>query len=247
DAFQATFLILAHKAKSVRKSTSVGSWLHGVAYRTARKLQARLASRHKHERRAARPEACCPEDLTWREVQRVVHEELNNVSERYRAPLTLCYLQGRTIDEAAAHLGLAKSTLKLRLERGRALLRARLVRRGLGPAAVLLAASWPASAAVPPELLDSRLNAALTITAGHATTGVISANVVALTEGVLNTMWTTKLKALPAAVAMLAGIGLSLGGLAYTLAAPAPHEGDEPPPPAAAKDEPKPPPAGGAP
>src|ERR671934_285429 len=88
-------------------------------------------------------------------VRHLVHEELTALSERYRAPLVACYLQGKTQDEAAAELGLAKSTLKERLERGRSLLRARLVRRGLGPAALLLAAAWPsspASASLPASL-----------------------------------------------------------------------------------------------
>ena len=87
-----------------------------------------------------------PDDLTWREVRQVVHEELDGLSDRYRGPLVLCYLEGRTLDQAAGQLGLAKGTLKVRLERARAVLRARLVRRGLGSAAVLLASAWPAAA-----------------------------------------------------------------------------------------------------
>lgn len=61
--------------------------------------------------------------------------------ERYRVALALCYLESKTQDQAAAQLGLAKSTLKVRLERGKELLRARLVRRGLGPVALLVAAT----------------------------------------------------------------------------------------------------------
>ena len=73
-----------------------------------------------------------PEDLTWREMQEILHEELNGLAERYRVPLVACYLEGKTQDQAAAQLRLAKGTLKERLEaRGPSLLRARLVRRGL--------------------------------------------------------------------------------------------------------------------
>jgi RNA polymerase sigma factor (sigma-70 family) len=153
DAFQATFLVLAHRAGSIRKAASLAGWLHGVASRTARKARAESARRAERERHAAVGPESQPDDLTWREVRRVVHEELNHLSERYRGPLVLCYLEGCTLDQAAARLGVAKNTLRARLERARTVLRARLVRRGLGPAAVLLASAWPAAGDVPPGLL----------------------------------------------------------------------------------------------
>src|SRR5439155_7580866 len=104
------------------------------AYRTALRARADSARRQRHEAQAPqRSTSTDPDELTWREVRQAVHEELDRLPERYRAPLVLCYLQGKTQDEAAAQLGLAKGTLKGHLERGRALLRARLVRRGLGP------------------------------------------------------------------------------------------------------------------
>jgi RNA polymerase sigma factor (sigma-70 family) len=220
DAFQATFLVLAHKAGSIRLTSALGCWLHGVAYRTARRAQAAFARRQKHERRASQREAYPPEDWTWREVQRVLHEELSGVSERYRAPLTLCYLQGRTLEEAAARLGLARGTLKARLERGRGLLRARLMRRGLGPAAALLTSAWPASAraGLPPEFLRCTAEAALRVAAGQAAAGLISPQAAALTEGVRNAMLISRLKATTASLAVLALVGLTLGGLASTAA-----------------------------
>jgi RNA polymerase sigma factor (sigma-70 family) len=228
DAFQATFLVFAHKAGSIHQSSSLGSWLHGVAYRTARKAQAEFAKRQKHERRASRREGSLPDDLSWGEVQRVVHEELSGLSERYRAALVLCYLQGKTLDEAAVQLGLTKGTLKVRLERGRGLLRVRLVRRGLGPAAVLLASAWPASATagLPTVVLSSTVEGALRVAAGQAPAGLISPKAAALAEGVLNAMLITKLKTVTAALTMLALVGLSLGGLAYTPAAQQPDAGD---------------------
>src|SRR5262249_53961785 len=137
DVFQATFLTLTRKAASIRNMAAVGTWLHGVACRTALKARAQSATRRKNEARVPARQASEPDELTWREVRQVLHEELAALSERYRAPLVACYLEGQTQGEAAAQLGLAKSTLKERLESGRSLLRARLVRRGLGPAAVL--------------------------------------------------------------------------------------------------------------
>jgi cytochrome c peroxidase len=218
DAFQATFLILARKAASIRKAESVGSWLHGVAYRTALKARSHSAARQKTEARAPTRAPAEPDDLTWREARQILHEELTGLAERYRAPLVACYLEGKTQDEAAAQLRLARSTLKERLERGRGLLRARLVRRGLGPAALLLATAWPAAAAsahLPAALASSTIEAASLCAAGQAAApSVISAEVAALTEGVLNSMVLTKTRstaALLLAACSLVGLGLAWG------------------------------------
>src|SRR5262245_62140830 len=163
DAFQATFLVLAQKAGSIRKEVSLGSWLHGVAYRTALKARARSAARQKHEGRAPVRQVSHADDLSWREVRQVLHEELGGIPERYREPLVMCYLKGATQQRAAARLGLAERTLQDRLQRGRELLRLRLVRRGLGPAAILAVAAWPAAAAVSTPLVDSTVKAAISV------------------------------------------------------------------------------------
>src|SRR5262249_6864612 len=115
----------------IQNTVSLACWLHGVAYRAARKAQTEFARRQKHEARVPqRVAALAADDLTWREVRQVLHGELNDLPDHLRAPLVLCYLHGRTQDQAAAERGLRKGTLKGRLERGRELLRARLVRRG---------------------------------------------------------------------------------------------------------------------
>jgi cytochrome c peroxidase len=218
DAFQATFLILSRKAASIRKTESVGSWLHGVAYRTALKARARSATRQKNESRAPARAVTKPDDLTWREMQEILHEELAGLVARYRVPLVACYLEGKTQDEAAAQLGMAKSTLKERLERGRSQLRARLVRRGLGPAAVLLASAWPAatqSATLPTALANSTLRAAGLCAAGQmAAPPVLSAQVAALTEGVLKVMLLAQVKNAVLLTAVISAAAIGLGGLA---------------------------------
>jgi RNA polymerase sigma factor (sigma-70 family) len=207
DAFQATFLLLACKAASIRKAASLASWLHGVAYRTALRARADSARRRRHETHVPeRTTTTDPDELAWREVRQAVHEELVRLPERYRAALVLCYLEGKTQDEAAAQLGLAKGTLKGHLERGRARLRARLVRRGLGPGAALALAAWPAAtraASLPPPLLAATVQA--------VAAGGVTASVASLTQGVLNTMFRTKLKVI---AALLVGFGLLGGGAA---------------------------------
>jgi RNA polymerase sigma factor (sigma-70 family) len=140
DVFQATFLVLARSAASVRDPRALASWLHGVAFRLAQKLR-----RQAHRRPARTGEnledvpARPMDELTWRELRQVLHEELTCLPERNRLPLMLCHLEGLTQDEAARRLGWTAGQLRGRLLRGRELLRDRLVRRGLDPAAPLLA------------------------------------------------------------------------------------------------------------
>src|SRR5262249_24899202 len=95
DAFQATFLILARKAASIRKGASLGSWLHSVAYRTALEARAQEATRKKSEAHAPARHMSEPDDLTWREVRGVLHEELNKLPERYRVALVMYYLESK--------------------------------------------------------------------------------------------------------------------------------------------------------
>jgi RNA polymerase sigma factor (sigma-70 family) len=142
DACQATFLVLARRAASIRKKTSLSTWLHGVAYRVVANMK------RDHARRKAREcgvDAPAPKDpaaeVSWREVQAILDEELQGLPERYRAPLILCYLECLTRDEAAQRLGLSSTTLHGRLERARDLLRKCLTRRGLTLAAVMSAAA----------------------------------------------------------------------------------------------------------
>src|SRR5262245_44327760 len=123
DAFQAAFLVLARKAASIRHKDALGSWLHGVAYHVATNLRRGLARRRAHEVPLGEAiQADKAGEATWREVRTVFDEELARLPERFRAPLVLCYLEGRTRDEAAQELGWGLATLRGRLERGRELL-----------------------------------------------------------------------------------------------------------------------------
>jgi RNA polymerase sigma factor (sigma-70 family) len=161
DAFQATFLVLACKAKSIRKVESVASWLYGVASRLSNKMRFRALRRRNREQKAATAGVTASaDDLSWRETCLVLHEELNRLPDKYRAPLLLCYWEGQTQDEAARHLGWPRGTLKRRLEAGRERLHSRLARRGIMLSAVLLALSMSqrqAWASVGPKILKSTL------------------------------------------------------------------------------------------
>jgi RNA polymerase sigma factor (sigma-70 family) len=172
DAFQATFLVLARRAASVRRRESVGSWLYGVARRVARNAQRADARRRRHERRAAegRPRRDTP-DHGWAELLAALDEELARLPERARAPLLLCYLEGYTQDEAAHYLGWSVGTLRRRLTWGRDLLRLRLTRRGATLSAGLFAAALApraATAAVPAGLAGETARAAAAFAAGRA-------------------------------------------------------------------------------
>jgi RNA polymerase sigma factor (sigma-70 family) len=132
DAFQATFLVLARKSGSIRKSESVGSWLHGVAIRVAQKVRREVMrrSRREHSLQPAEAAVDSRDALTWGELRSVLDEELGRLASSFSAPLILCYLEGQTQDETARRLGWSKSTLRRRLERGRGLLQTSCHQRG---------------------------------------------------------------------------------------------------------------------
>jgi RNA polymerase sigma factor (sigma-70 family) len=217
DAFQATFLVFARKAGSVGRGEAVGCWLYKVAYRVALRLR---STRIKHSAGEIIEEPLAPEqpdDATWRDLRPVLDEEISRLPEKYRAPFVLCYLQGRTNEEAAVELGCPKGTVLSRLARGREWLRDRLTRRGLAPAAVALAlnlSSQHASAAVPALLAQSTAGAAIPFAAGTAAE-VLPAHVAALAEGVIRIMIATKLKIAAAALVALSVLGSGIGWAAF--------------------------------
>jgi RNA polymerase sigma factor (sigma-70 family) len=203
DAFQATFVVLLREARSVRKREALGGWLYGVAHRTA--LQARRGAARRADVEARKPTRSSEQapDLSWQEACVILHEELDRLPDTYRLPLLLCYLEGRSRDEAAQQLGVTADVLRGRLDRGRVRLRGRLTKRGVALSAGLLGAvANSVTAGVPPEHL-------LRATLIAATTGRTSAAVAALVHGA-SPMTLGKFKL--AAVAVLA-VGLISGGL----------------------------------
>jgi RNA polymerase sigma factor (sigma-70 family) len=241
DVFQATFLVLARKAGSVRKLGSAGSWLHGVAYRLALKARTAAAARHRLERRApARTPEESPDDLTWRELREILHEELERLPDKYRSPLVLCYLEGLTQDQAAEHLGLAKGTLRGRLERARLLLRGRLSRRGLAPAVLLLAdTSRPTVAALPSSLVSTMARSGVAFAAGQE--AGVSVQVAQITEGVLRAMCIKRITiaaVVVVAIVIAGGTQLVVRTAARTATAQEQKQGDDTSPPVSDKGRP---------
>lgn len=166
DAFQATFLVLAEKAGRVAKRESLGPWLHGVAHRIAVRCRSKAARWKGVEWGDIDSSATVREDvdeMNLAEQRRILHEEIDRLSERLRRPILLCYLEGRSNDEAARLVGCPPSTLKERLTRAREILRGRLTRRGLALTALVLLLLMPPTASashVPPRLLDATVAAA---------------------------------------------------------------------------------------
>ena len=198
DAFQATFLVLARRAASVMPREKLGNWLYGVAFQTAMKARATRAKRRVRERPAwemTEPEAVRDEHAD--ELLSRLDREVARLPEKYRMPIILCELEGKTHRQAAEQLGWPVGTVSGRLSRARALLASRLSRPGtpltVGALGVLLAHD-AARAGVPPELVRSTAQAASLSMAGKAVTaGVVSAEVAALTGEVLKTMLLNKL------------------------------------------------------
>jgi RNA polymerase sigma factor (sigma-70 family) len=214
DAFQATFLVFARKAGSIGKRAAVGSWLYKVAYRVALRVRAKEARGGAREEPADDlPARETADEVLWRDLRPVLDEEIERLPEKYRAPFVLCYLQGHTNEEAAEQLGCPKGTILSRLARGRQRLRSRLARRGLAlsAAGVATALSQNAAASVPAALMSSTVQAAIPFAAGKAAAGLVSAPVAALTEGVLQAMFLTKLKVGTAALLALAVLGTGAG------------------------------------
>jgi RNA polymerase sigma factor (sigma-70 family) len=215
DACQATFLVLAKKASSLRKKQSLGSWLHGIASRIAANMKRANARRLRREQGAARPASASNEPgANWQDILAMLDKELQRLPECYRGPLILCYLEGKDRNEAAERLGLSVGTLHGRLERGRNLLRQGLVRRGLTLSTGLLAVvlgEGPAQAALSPSAVIVTTRAALAYACGGSSAaGLAPPMVLSLATEALKTMALTKL-----ATAAFAA-GLIACGIAFT-------------------------------
>ncbi len=159
DAFQATFLVLVRKAPSLGRPDLLGNWLYGVAYRVASKIRtANVRQRTREAPVVDLPAPLADDDAGWRELRPILDDELRRLPERYRRPVVLFYLEGKSAEEVAAALGRPRGTVLSQLARARERLRVRLSRRNLalsvGIFASLLGRAARSDAAVPDRLLD---------------------------------------------------------------------------------------------
>jgi RNA polymerase sigma factor (sigma-70 family) len=230
DAFQATFMVLVRKARSVKPRELVGNWLYGVAYRVALEAQARSGRRRAHEKQVEdMPHPTTPPADLNHDLRPLLDLELSRLPEKYRVPIVLCDLEGRTRKDVARQLGVPEGTLSSRLNAGRKLLAGRLARHGLALTGAALAsalAASPSEAAIPGALAVSTIKAAAAGAAGQAVAlGPVSARAAALTEGVMKAMLISKLKAIAGALLV---VGLfACGASVMTLTADEPQPGSD--------------------
>lgn len=167
DAFQATFLALVCHARSIRRASGLGGWLHQTAVRVAGRVRQQARRRDDRERERARPEGIEPLPLDT-ELREVLDEELDRLPEKYRRPVILCHLLNRPLAAAAQELGVSTATVWRRLGRGEELLRKRLASRGVGvPAGVILAVVGVGEIATAMPDTDAALRTALAMQSGR--------------------------------------------------------------------------------
>ena len=209
DAFQATFLVLARKAGSLKNAKSLPAWLHVTAHRISLRARANKARRRE---RSLESEIMTEDHATLQQIateheRSTLDEEINRLPDRFRLPLFLCCLEGKTREEAARQLGWTIGSLKGRLERGRQLLRRRLLLRGISFAvAVSLVMRTPsiAHASVADSVVASTVQAGMRYAAGHSPVGYVSQNAFHLANWSLQVMSITSAK-FAACVLMVVG------------------------------------------
>ncbi len=217
DASQATFLILSRRAATLRVGPSVAPWLHRVARRAAIRLRRDSDRRRAVERRAAAP-ALARSDRPGLDDAGAVLEEVDRLPERFRRPVVLCDLEGRTVEEAARHLGCPVGTVKSRLSRARERLRVRLIRRGLAPSAL------------PCGLRPAVPEALARLARGGVTSGVAGGIAAGVIRTMVWTAWGTSMMLWTFGLAIGFGLAARVGGFSPSQDPPAVPAPPPPPP-----------------
>jgi RNA polymerase sigma factor (sigma-70 family) len=205
DAFQAVFLILARKARSLWVRDSIGPWLHAVALRTAASVRAEASRRRAFETRWAESTLRSVAEPRCDDPSPILLEELGRLAYRYRMPLLLCDLEGLSHEAAAERLGWPLGTVKSRQARGRARLRSRLLRHGLAPSASLLA-FLPAT-----KLQASLVASTVKLVCDGTTAGSIA---LSLANGVIRIMFLKRLLIFGGLTILLGTVGIGVTALA---------------------------------
>lgn len=193
DVFQAVFMLVARKSRHVRWHACVANWLYGVAVRIARQEKRRLAKHRAQELVDANSvESAADAGAESSEIEGVLYQELDGLPNKYRAPVVLCHLEGKSRRQAADELGLNETTVKGRLERAREMLRWKLHRRELVlPAAVFSGelARQIADAAISESMTTLTAQLATKFASGNVLAGASANAAAALAKGELGTMF----------------------------------------------------------
>lgn len=218
DVFQATFLVLAKRGRHMETWPSVAGWLVQVARRTALQARAKSARRARHEQQAAAMThtsitAEPAEVVSQRDLSRLLDTELARLPSKYRTPLVLCHLEGQTKEETARQLGWPVGSVSGRLARGKKLLQARLLRRGIVPALATSIFTMPAANAHLPSLLI-QATTLLATNVVHQASQVPTGTAVVLAQGVMTSMFMTKVK-YAASILLVLGLCLGTGAWAW--------------------------------
>lgn len=220
DAFQATFLVLARMARSVRKKASIAAWLYRIAKRTSQRTGKQNASRQRTlgALAGAGSSGAVSSDVERLELQRLLDEEIRRLPGEYRETASLRYLEGHSTDETARLMGCPPGTVLSRLAWARERLRSRLAQRGLGFEAAI-AMSRFSRHAVPASCVKSTVSAAMQVKTSSAL-GVSRATPFLIAEGVVHTMVVTKWTIGALAVAGVLTAAAGLHGLAVARSTP---------------------------
>ena len=213
DAFQATFLVLGARPLRSRVEPPGGKLAHGVARRVASSARSAASRRREHERKAAHRAEPFVAEPRWDDLAEVLHEEIDQLPERFRAPIVLCDMQGLTEGQAARRLGRPVGTIRSQVARARQRLRCQLIRRGLAPASVVLVvahAGRPANAVVAAALVRSTTQSAVQFAVMKMKAGIVSASAAALADKYLRIMIMARIKNF--VMAALVAIGIATAG-----------------------------------
>lgn len=211
DAAQAVFLTLAKKAHASSVQNHLVGWLHRVAWYVAARGAEAKAIRRRHEQEAARMKpdlhAGGPEAMNLE----VLHAGLAKLPEKYRVPLILHHIEGRSLEETAALMGCTAGALAVRLHRGREMLRQRMPKKEMLASAAFLAGGWGVPPMMPPMLAATTAKAATALLTGPLTTAVISGQTLSLTKGAMHMLLWANIKAVAIGVAMVLFVGGVVG------------------------------------
>jgi RNA polymerase sigma factor (sigma-70 family) len=227
DAFQATFIVLVCKARTIRGRDAIGGWLHRVAYRIA--VQANIDATRRRRREQPVSDLLVEDPMrhdAGDDLRQIVREEVARLSEKYRLPVLLCDLEGKTHAQAASELRWGEATLRRRLAAARELLRSRLARRGVGLTVAALAATFGRSAAarISTECVHATVKAAAQLNSSAlrmAVGEVVSTTAAALVHKSLRTLLLGEMRTL-VTVVLVAGL---LGSITWSLALPGQAQG----------------------